>query len=198
MRRPLALFFALLLLAACNHQEAPKEVTLEVELHNPLFADWYFNDLVDRMVDLEIQEDPLLADPLKRKIAEETRKQALENAKEARKIQRKGFEGSFQPLLEFAKGDVLYLGNTIYLSPEFNTVPGPSLHIFLSTVVDPRTEGSFPDPTALDLGPIKSPYGAHSYSVPPVDNPILYRSIVLYDTSLERLYGLAQLSPPID
>ena len=67
------------------------------------------------------------------------------------------------------------------------------MHLFLSESVDPR-DIEFPDDSSVDLGPILSPYGAQRYAVPTTDPPQRYRTAVLWDMKLERLYGFAQLS----
>ena len=46
----------------------------------------------------------------------------------------------------------------------------------------------------MDLGPIQTAYGAHAYEVPSVENPPLYRTVVLWDDRLGRLHSFAQLN----
>ncbi|MBI1934776.1 hypothetical protein HYS30_03875, partial [Candidatus Peregrinibacteria bacterium] len=91
------------------------------------------------------------------------------------------------------RGMALLSGNTLYLSPDFEGTPGISLHLFLTTVVDPR-DVKFPDADVVDLGPLKSAYGAQAFPATLPLNPILYRTAVLWDTALERLIAFAQLS----
>lgn len=191
MRRLFVFLFPLLALAGCASR--PPQLTLEEELLNPLLAEQYYDTLVDLIVELEIKKDPLLENKRTKAIADETRRDALAKAKEATKAQREGTMGTFVPAKEFAQGEVLYRETRLFLGPTFETSPGPSLHIFLSTVVDPR-DTMFPDDTSIDLGRLESTYSAQQYSVPSVDTPLLYRTVVLFDTKFKRIYGFAQLS----
>jgi len=190
MKKLIALAFSTLLLGACS--ESGKSLTLETRLQNPLFAERYAETMVDLMVELEIQSDPLLEDESKKKIVDDTRRKWLKIGRDARKKQREGTAGHFIGTKEYTQGEALYVDNTLYLSTLFEAAPGPSLHLFLTAVVDPR-DVEFPDETGIDLGRLESPYGAQQYNVPPVENPLLYRTVVLWDTKLERMYGFAQL-----
>lgn len=191
MKKLITLALSTLLLGACN--AAGKNLSLETQLTNPLYTERYAETLVDRMVELEIREDPLLEDERKKKIADDARVKWLKIARDARKKQREGTQGNFITANEYAHGEVLYVDNTLYLGTTFESDPGPSLHLFLTTIVDPR-DIEFPDETSLDLGRLESAYGAQQYPVPQVEDPLLYRTAVLWDTKLERLYGFAQLS----
>ncbi|MBI3336839.1 hypothetical protein HYZ98_04740 [Candidatus Peregrinibacteria bacterium] len=196
MRAKTILLFCLtVVLSACS--QAPisyRSNALEEHLQNPLFAEHYFESLVQRMVELVIREDPILNNEQKKAIADNVRREGLEKAKEATQTQLKGTYGEFMVASEWAKGDALYVHDTLYFGPNFQVDPGPSLHVFLTTVVDPRLE-SFPDSSALDLGQIQSMIADQSYPVPNAENPLLYRTVVLFDTVLERIYAFAQLSP---
>jgi hypothetical protein len=150
--------------------------------------------MVDTMVELEIYEDPIIKDEAKMKIIDKTKESWLKVAQKARVDQRKGSKGSFTPITEFTAGEVLYSGNSLFLAPDFASAPGPSLHFYLSTVVDPR-DVEFPDESAIDLGLMRSNLGTGRYEVVGIEEPIKYRSLVLFDTELERLYGFAQISP---
>lgn len=197
MRKTLALslgFFTILLTGCATNTLPRPDTSLEEQLRNPLYAEQYYDELVERLVTLEIRNDPLFEDEEKKERVEKARRTALANANEANTLQDKGTKGNVLSMGEFAKGEVLYLENMLYFSPEFETVPGLSLHVFMTTVVDPR-DVTFPDASAIDLGPLSDPYGAQALPVPPVDIPLAYRTVVLWDTVLERLYGFAQLSP---
>lgn len=183
------------LLTACNGSPAAyRSDALDQHLQNPLFAEQYFETLVQRMVELVITQDPILQDQQKKTIADDVRREGLEKAKEATQKQLSGTYGEFISASEWAIGEVLYVKDTVYFGPEFRVDPGPSLHVFFTTTVDPRLE-SFPDESALNLGQIQSIFGDQSYPVPRVENPLLYRTVVLFDTVLERIYAFAQLSP---
>ena len=190
MKKSLPLLAALSL-AACSG--AAGTVTLEQNLQNPLYAEQYYDVLLDRMVELDIQDDPLMQDASKAALVEDTRLDALKKAKEATQRQREGATGQFIGAGEEVRGEALYANNMLYFGPTFETYPGPELHAFLSTVVDPR-DVEFPDGSSLDLGRVESAFGAQSMAVPEVENPLLYRTVALWDTKLERLYGFAQLA----
>jgi len=178
-----------LVLAGCSD----KSITLEDNLKNPLFAERYSEELVDRMVEYKIQNDPILEDEEKMKIIEETRKEWMEIGSAARKKQNEGYSGFLISMKELTKGELLYVDNMLYTDTLFDVPPGPDLRFYISTVVDPR-DVKFPDETAIDLGELRSTYGAHAYVVPPIADPQSYRTIVLWDNKLEQLYGFAQVS----
>ena len=194
MKRTLCASFALLALTACQNTDESQEHTLDYLLENPLYAERYAESMVDTMVNLEIYNDPTIEDETKREIAEKAKITWLEIAQEARKEQRKGSIGQFIPAQEYAAGEVLYLNDTIFLAPDFDSSVGPSMHFFLTTAVDPR-DVEFPDETAIDVGEIRSNLGTGRYDVPEVEDPKAYRTLVLWDTKLERIYGFAQLNP---
>jgi hypothetical protein len=185
--------FSALLLTACSSQGTPDVQSLEDRLQNPLFTERYSEELVDRMVEYKIQGDPILEDEDKVEAIESARKKWLEIARDARKKQREGFSGFLVTVKEQTKGEVLYIDNTLYTDTTFTVAPGPNVHIYISTVVDPR-DVEFPDESAIDIGKLQSAYGAQEYPVPLIEDPQLYRSIVLWDDDLERLYGFAQVS----
>jgi len=183
-------------LTACTQslQEPSHTESLDSRLSNPLFAEQYYEALVQRMVELAIQEDPILEDESKALIIEKARRDGLKKSNAAEQKQLPGNFGEFVGAKEFTRGAALYVKDMLFFGSGFETDPGPKLHIFLTTIVDPR-DVTFPDETAMDLGLLMSPYGAQRYAVTPVENPTLYRTVVLYDKALERVYGFAQLSP---
>ena len=67
------------------------------------------------------------------------------------------------------------------------------MRVYLTTAVDPRGV-NFPDASALSLGLLQTPYGAQEYAFDESDSNPEFRTVVLYDTRLERIYGFAQLS----
>jgi hypothetical protein len=194
MKKTIIASMAILALTACQNANTSNEPELSYLLENPLFAERYSESMVDTMVELEIYEDPIIKDEAKMKIIDKTKESWLKVAQKARVDQRKGSKGSFTPITEFTAGEVLYSGNSLFLAPDFASAPGPSLHFYLSTVVDPR-DVEFPDESAIDLGLMRSNLGTGRYEVIAIEEPIKYRSLVLFDTELERLYGFAQISP---
>lgn len=195
MKIRLIALIAPLLLVACN--TTTKEQHRESLLKNPLYLELYSEQLVDTMVNLEVYADPLIEDESKKKIADDTKKYWLAEAKKARKAQRQSSKGSFITMKEYVTGEVMLTkdGSAVHFGPTFTATPGPSVHAFISQTVDPR-DVEFPDPTAIDLGEIYVPYGASSfYPEEKIKDVIKYRTVVIWDTELERLYGFAQISP---
>jgi len=187
---------ACLLLASCTKPALPTgqaNPNPETLMENPLFVERYAEELVDSMAEMKIQNDPILEESGKEAVIDTTRVFWMERAKEARRAQLEGRSGVFLPAKEFAKGEVLFLGQTLFFDTLFEATPGPELHVYFTTIVDPR-DVEFPDETAIDLGVIQSAYGAQSYELPVLENPILYRTVVLWDAQLERVYGFAQIS----
>jgi hypothetical protein len=182
--------FGLLLLAGCS---GTQQATLKDQLENPLFAERYAESLVDRLVELEIVKDPSLENPATKEKLDSERQLWLQIARDARQAQRGGAQGDMLSMNEYAKGDVLYAADKLHFGTLFEVDPLPSLHVYLTTVVDPR-DAAFPDATAMDIGLLKSAYGSQTYDVPHVDNPLLYRTVVLWDTTFGRLHSFAQLS----
>lgn len=195
MKKTLIASLALLTLTACQSKTG-NEQELSYLLENPLFAERYSEAMVDTMVELEIYEDPITKDEAKMKIIDKTKEKWLEVSQKSRADQREGSKGSFIAIKEYTAGEALFTDGKVYLSPEFVSAPGPSLHLFLSTVVDPR-DAEFPDETAIDIGLMRSNLGTSRYDVVSDSDidPIKYRTLVLFDTELERIYGFAQISP---
>lgn len=188
---PLTLSLAIALVGCSQTQYTPDQSAL---LNNPLYAEQYSEQMVDRMVNLEIFNDPILEDRAIKNYADDTKEQWLKVAKTARALQREGLKGTLIPMQEYVEGEVLYHNDTVHFAPHFIVAPGPSLHVFLTKVIDPRDD-VFPDETAIDLGFMAVPYAAQSFAVPPVETPEEYRALVLYDVKLKRLYGFAQINP---
>jgi len=197
MQQPLSLvFLASLLLASCG---SPSAATLqqadtrwEQELQNPLFAERYWDELTERMVNVQLYGEDAAKDPRKMAVLDEVRRMAVQKSQEVRVAKRDGIMGSFVTVLETTEGLVLLRGHTLSFSPHFFTYPGAALKIYLTTMVDPR-EGTFPDAGSIEVGRLESPYGAQEYQLAEVLKTEGTRSVVLYDAKLDRLYGFAQL-----
>lgn len=185
---------SVLLLAGCSTPDSVETTGEQVSdlLLNPLYVERYGDEIVNSMVNLHIYKDPLLEDSAKADIVEHARAEWLERSDEATDLQREGQRGQILTMKEYAKGEVLYVGDTLHFGPDFEATPGPQLHVFLTTVVDPR-DVPFPDKSSIDLGLLHTPYGSQSYPVSGINDPMLYRTVVLWDTALDRLYGFAQI-----
>ena len=182
-----------LFLISCSAKSPAHSVSRAQLLRNPLFAERYGDELSERMTNIEILHDPLIKDERKKGEIDRANAQGVQMGQEASRKRREGTSGDFIPAAEDVQGQVLYVDNTLYIGSTFFTVPGPDLHLYLTTLVDPR-DGTFPDPTSIDLGQLESPYGLQSYAVSHQGNPLLLRTAVLWDASLGRLYGFAQLN----
>ncbi len=192
MKKYISSIFLLSILVGCSSGSSGSSVSLDNLLENPLFAERYADTLVDSVVEFKIQKDPMLEDASKADIIEDTRTKWLKEAQKATVLQREGIKGNLISVKAFTRGETLYLHDKLYFGPEFETVPGPKLSIYLSSVLDPR-DTDFPDETAIRISTLQSPYGAQSYSVPPQEDLRFLRTVVLWDDGFEMLWGFAQL-----
>ena len=191
------LFISGLLLTACSPTlSGPLSYPLQERLRNPLVAEHYWSGLAEHMADLVRFEEPITKDPVKMAAIDSARLRALDLVAKARALKAEGISGMFlQPTLhETALGEVLLRGSTLSFSANFLADPNPSVHVYLTTIVDPR-DGAFPDATSLDLGLLQTTFGAQEYAVPEGENNSAFRTTVLYDTTLGRLISFAQMSP---
>lgn len=176
-----------LILSACG---AAKSAELTDLLKNPLYAEQYYDAQTEHMVDLLINSGALLKDESIKSAIDKTRLEGVRLAKEATSLQAKGKMGVIMSDTSEAGGEVLLLNGVLYLGPEFLLSPSVNVHVYLSSVLDPR-DGVFPDETAVDIGPVNTTFGATSYNVA-VDTEHL-RTFVLYDNTLKRILGFSQL-----
>jgi hypothetical protein len=200
MKRYLAplLVFSLALSACGNAVGMPsRDEALQDHLRNPLYAEFYYDDLTEQMVNLALQEDPILEDSGIRAIVDRTRTRSLEHAGVAVDAQIGGARGKFIGDRGLASGEALLLDDVLYVGPTFDSAPGPKLSMYLTAALDPR-DVEFPDDTAVRLGSVKNQYGAHSYAVPKqlesTGTGSRLRTAVLWDDELGVLYGFAQLA----
>lgn len=160
---------------------------------NPLTDSRYGDELADTLANLIIQNDPITKDPTMLQMIKENIAKAKDMGNNARDMMADGMQGAIIAIKEDVVGYVIALNQTLYLSSEFTSKPGLDLHVYLTETVDPR-DGVFPDPTAIDLGALQSPYGGQTYAIMSKKDPKLLRTFVLYDRTLKRIYGFAQLS----
>jgi len=160
---------------------------------NPLFAEEYSKTMVDRLTNLEIGKDPILEDEKMAQFVQKKKIEWKESDRKARKLQKQGMIGQIIEIKEHSKGQALLIQNILFLGPGFVSMPGPDLRLFLTEAIDPR-DLDFPDASSIDLGIVESPIGAQRYKVPMTENYERLRTAVLFDVSLGRLYGFAQLS----
>jgi hypothetical protein len=193
MNKRTLLFITLTVFVLAGCGTDMKKTTIDEQNKNPLTASRYGDELADAMANLVIQNDPLAKDPNTRAIIDRQIERGKQIGQDARSLMAQGMYGPIIAIKEPVTGNVVYLNDVLYLSPDFYTKPGTALRVYLTTMVDPR-DVKFPDNTALDLGPLQAAYGQQQYPVPSQKNPALYRTFVLWDTVLNRLYGFSQLS----
>lgn len=166
----------------------------DVHMSNPLVAEEYWTELTQTMVDLILNEKADLQKQGTFELVDGLRQEYLKRTQEAIAKRKTGLLGSFVSIKQNVGGVVLVeKTGKIYLSANFLSDPGPSLHWYLTEANDPR-DGTFPDSTALDIGEEQSPYSAQTYSFNPANWRKDFRTLALYDKTLKRLYGFAQLS----
>lgn len=182
----------LFLLSACGNSANQQSMTLDDALKNPLFAQHYYEDLTEQMVSLQLKNDPILKDSGKKSTVENTRARGTKLAQDAVDVTNANLHGEIVSDGDMSIGRVAFIESNLYFSTDFITTPGPSLHVYLTNVLDPRTI-RFPDSTALDMGLIKNPYGAQTFTLPENTSPAEYRTMVLWDNALGKLYGFAQM-----
>ncbi len=190
----LAFVLASVALAGCSSPVSQDQADL---LKNPLYARYYYQDQADMMANYNIQNDPILKDSEKKGVIESVRTRALEHLKNANAKINASRRGGFMSDKDYAAGNVLLADGTLYFGQDFNTLPGPEVYVYASMLLDPR-DGSgsvlFPDESAVNLGLLKSPYGAQTYDIPAEQKDKAFRLVGLWDKRLGRLLGFAQLS----
>lgn len=196
MKRISTLLTLTALLAGCGYGLPRQDSTLQDQLRNPLYAEYYYDDLTDQMISIALRDDPMMADKTKRNTIDRTRTRALEHSQYAIETQMDGQSGIFISDRNMVAGNALLLDGILYISPTFDAAPGPSQSLYLTTSVDPR-DVTFPDPTAVRIGGLKNQYGAQAFDVSklrPASGTGSFRTVVLWDDELDMLYGFAQLS----
>jgi hypothetical protein len=83
--------------------------------------------------------------------------------------------------------------NRVLRLDPFEAINGPDLHVLLSQNVEPRTSADVLLPSYVDLGKLKAAEGAQNYDIPIAINLDLYKSVVIYSTSLSLVFSTAPL-----
>lgn len=176
-------------LVACNSGTT----SIAEQNRNPLTASRYGDELADSLANLIINDSPVIKEPGMQDLVTKEIARAKEIAADARILQREGMMGVLIPVDGQTTGYALYLDDILYFSSDFEIKPRLSIHVYLTTTVDPR-DAAFPDPTAIDLGMLQTTYGAQKYAVPRQDESELLRTLVLWDETLKQIVGFAQLA----
>lgn len=120
--------------------------------------------------------------------------QSLRAAQDAQAIIQEGWLGSFvRGQDDEVTGSVLLLDGWLHIGPSFLMTPGLDVHVYVSQMIDPL-EGTFPDETAIEVGPLVTAFGMQSLPLPAsVSLDGTYRTVVLYDEAVQRVSAFAQL-----
>jgi hypothetical protein len=182
---------SLLLLAACTASKATG-MSLGDRLHNPLYAAHYYEDLVAQMVNLQLHNDPMLKNGGIKAAVDRTRMKGVAETQRAALLKQQGMHGAFISDHELTQGTALLLKQELFFGTDFLTVPGANLHVYLTSMIDPR-DAAFPDKTATDLAALADVYGAQTFSIAQGVDLSKVRTVVLYDQDLKQIYGFVQL-----
>lgn len=173
------------LFAGCGQKQLAPE-------NNTLLQSQRLEELADTLANIIITQEPASKDDAMREMITKEIAKAKEALAVEQAAQKNGLSGPFLSVMEAVQGNVLLQNGTLYFSSDFYSRPGVSLHLYLTTAVDPR-DVTFPDVSAVDLGEITYPFGPMAFAVQG-KNAENMRTAVLWDTKLKRLYGFAQLS----
>lgn len=177
-------------------------------LLNPLVMEQQEAELIEHLVNMQIRNDPSMADSVIKRAVDRERAAAVARSQEASQKVRAGIIGNFQSVGEEAHGTALMTDGGLYFSTDFIVAPGIDVHVYLTSAVDPRDLPSFPDATAIDLGQLRTPYGAQAYATPNMlkmvdgsgavletEETFDHTTVVLFDDGIGRMHGFAQLRP---
>lgn len=197
MNRLLPFSLVLLTLSACSASNTATDVGNE-HIRNPLVAEQYWSDLTDTMVNLMVNEKAELEKAKLTSYVDGIRQQAHKMSQEALADRKKGLLGEFARMKQDVQGYVLVRpeDGTLFTGSNFESDPGPSVHIIFTEMLDPRT-GEFPDESSYDIGELSSPYGPQQYVFDASKWKKEYITVALYDIRLKRLYGFAQIRPQV-
>ncbi len=190
MKKSIPLLY-LLLLGACT--AAPGQTSIDQQNNNPLVASRYGDELADRMANLIIIKDPIVDQPGMRQVIDDAIAEGKKMGAQARQMQQQGLMGQFFSVHQAVGGFALLLNDVLYFSSDFATDPGLDLHVYVTSDIDPREIPDFPNINTTDIGAVQNPYGAQVYEID-AENSSDIRTVVLWDKTLKRLYGFAQLA----
>ncbi len=182
-----------LMLTACSATQSIKTTSIDEQNSNPLTAARYGDRLADALANLIIMKHPVTGKPENVAIIQTEIAKAKGISADARQRMAMGKQGAFIPIDGDTLGYALMLNGKLYFSSEFDTKPGVDVHVYLTTVADPR-DISFPDKNAVDLGSLQAAYGPQVYAVPTQADAKTYRTLVLWERKLKLLYAFVQLA----
>ncbi len=183
----LVLLVAPAVLTACGDARVAYPNREDIE-RNPLYV-YAKNSLqVQYITNLEAKE-PNMSGALKT-----PKLQALRAAQDSQALIQEGWLGTFvRGQDDDVTGSVVLIDGWMHIGPSFLMTPGIDMHVYLTQAIDPM-EGTFPDETAVEVGPLVTAFGLQSLPLPAgltLDGT--YRTVVLYDAAVKRVLGFAQL-----
>ncbi len=197
MKRALLFSLSTLLLAGCGKPLQNVDIQ-KYYGSNPLVEEQRATELTQVMVNMIVNEKAAL---LEDDLFDEVDRMRLDSGKKtevATKDRKNGLLGQWNPHKQRALGFTLVRPKegVIFTGTTFESDPGVELHIFATKTVDPRTV-EFPDTDSKDLGLLLFPYGAQTLTFDPALWNEDFRTLVLYDVKLKRVYGFLQLGVQI-
>lgn len=110
----------------------------------------------------------------------------------------KALSGTFREKAHLGQGTATIArkdGKTyLVLDAAFKTDAGPRLHVYLAGHPDPNSSPDVHSMGDLDLGPLKSPFGAQVYEIPEAKAGEDWRSVVVYCVPFKVVFTAASLN----
>lgn len=183
---------SLTILTGCTVQIPTDNVALQQRLENPLFAERYSEDLNDRLVYIQINDEAINTNDDLMKTIDATKDKWQKVSDDA---SQKRFEGKYAPFnflsnTDFVQGSALYYNGVLYLSSDLDIRATEDVSLYVSSKPDPRI-GEFPSAEDTFVTVLESPFGAQRYETP-ID-PDAIKSFVLYDPMLKRIMSFGQV-----
>jgi len=195
----IGLILSSVLLLGCNPEGDRSYPDPEALRENPLTGEQIADTSIDYLALLQIRADekgePITDPKLLRAIdaafidARNLQSQALDEQDNGKKGGAYGVNGNF------AAGEVLHTEGALFFGYEFEISPAPGMKILLAQHVTPHSvQDLFSEPT-LDLGNLKSFYGAQMYEVPHLsaDDWNRYRTVAFYSEPFDQVIALVQI-----
>jgi|GEM_PF-1872715 hypothetical protein len=198
MKKVLTLIVSVLILSSCGSKD--QSPSSDYFLSNPLTAEVTADQILNFVSALQIKAEENGEKIEDGKILR-TIDKAVVNAKSiqknAHKAQDKGKMGGFYGASAntFARGRALLVQGKLHFGFGFDVSGAPDMKLYLSQHVSPHEKEELFSEDFIELGAIKSIYGAQSYDVPLLSDEDWnkYRTIVIYSEPLEMVIGLSQI-----
>lgn len=195
----IGLILSSVLLLGCNTEADRSYPDPKALRENPLTAEQIADGMIDYLSLLQIRAneagEPITDLKLLRAIdetfidARNLQSQALDEQDNGKKGGAYGVNGNF------AAGEVLHTDGALYFGYEFEISPAPGMQVILATHVAPHAVAELFSGATLNLGNLKSLYGAQMYEVPKLsdDEWNRYRTVVFYSGPFDQVIAIAQI-----